>query len=264
MCCQPVCVNARSLPAWLAAARRRICCRHKLAKKADECDALSKECERRSALVAALTGDRERLAASLAAAQAKARKLAQDAAGSGPLPPRADASLLKEYVARVLQLEDEQDALQGQLRRLKQQQQQASGGCMDPPHQQQQAQQLAELQLQKDAALAAAVRLRQRLSALFGADAAADGAASSSGAGSTSGAGDAAPPAGALGPCCVDAACIAGAVCAGPCRCQRAAVYMLPRRRLRRRQQQGAAAHQLRQRQLSRRPGGCQADWARG
>lgn len=66
-------------------------CRRKLAKKSDECDNLLKEYDRRNTLISGLTADRDKAAANAAAAQAKLRKLASEAA-AGPHIPAVDAS----------------------------------------------------------------------------------------------------------------------------------------------------------------------------
>ncbi|KAF8064552.1 hypothetical protein HT031_003352 [Scenedesmus sp. PABB004] len=156
-----------------AAPRRRAslpaAARRKLAKKSEELDAATKECERRGALVAALTTDKERGAVALAAATAKLRRLSAEAAPASHAAPRADASKLKDYVERVLALEGERDELALQLEALKQRQGQ-------PPQRPAVGQEddLLELRLQKEQAVAAAARLRRQLSELFDADAGAD------------------------------------------------------------------------------------------
>lgn len=70
--------------------------RRKLVKKSEECDTLLKECDRRNALIAGLTADKDRAEAAATAAKAKLRKLsAQDGPGSGPHIPAVDASKVR-------------------------------------------------------------------------------------------------------------------------------------------------------------------------
>lgn len=106
---------------------------------------------------------------------------------------------LKDYVEQVLQLQADKDSLIVQLELLQHQQKQqqlqpqaAAAGAADAAPEQQ----LLELQLQKEQAVAAAVRLKQQLRELFqeaiAGSVAADGAAAGEEAGSTA----AADPAG--------------------------------------------------------------------
>jgi hypothetical protein len=71
-------------------------CRRKLAKKSEECDTLLKECDRRNTLIAGLTADRDKAAASAAAAQAKLRKLSSESA-AGQHIPAVDASKVRGW-----------------------------------------------------------------------------------------------------------------------------------------------------------------------
>lgn len=59
-------------------------CRKKLTKKGEELDAVQKECDRRNTLINALTAERDKSAVVLAAAQAKLRRLSQEAATAAP------------------------------------------------------------------------------------------------------------------------------------------------------------------------------------
>lgn len=71
-------------------------CRKKLQKKSEDLESLQKECDRRNALVTALTAEKERAAVSLAAAQAKIKRLSQEAATSAAAPVyQADAAKVR-------------------------------------------------------------------------------------------------------------------------------------------------------------------------
>jgi hypothetical protein len=61
-------------------------CRKKLAKRSEELEALQKECDRRSTLLGSVTAEKEKLAAALAAAQAKLRRVGQEAAAAAAEP----------------------------------------------------------------------------------------------------------------------------------------------------------------------------------
>jgi peptidoglycan hydrolase CwlO-like protein len=61
-------------------------CRKKLAKKGEELEALQKECDRRSTLLSSTTAEKEKLAAALATAQAKLRRVSQEAAAAAAEP----------------------------------------------------------------------------------------------------------------------------------------------------------------------------------
>jgi peptidoglycan hydrolase CwlO-like protein len=57
-----------------------------LANRAEELEALQKECDRRSTLLSSTTAEKEKLAAALAAAQAKLRRVSQEAAAAAAEP----------------------------------------------------------------------------------------------------------------------------------------------------------------------------------
>eukprot|EP00878_Enallax_costatus_P003415 GHUV01003625.1.p1 GENE.GHUV01003625.1~~GHUV01003625.1.p1 ORF type:complete len:1706 (+),score=714.87 GHUV01003625.1:54-5120(+) len=144
--------------------------RRKLQKKSEDLDILQKECDRRNTLISALTAEKDKAAA----AQAKLKRLMQEAAPAAAAPTyRADAAKLKEYVEKVLQLEAEKDALGLQLEILRHQQQRhtpsANSNCDATLAQEQE---VFELRLQKEQAVAAAARLKQQLQDLFGPEAA--------------------------------------------------------------------------------------------
>lgn len=93
----------------------------------------------------------------------------------------ATAVQLKEYVEKVLQLEAEKDALMLQLETLRHQLQQHTPSAANSSDAALvQEQELFELKLQREQAVAAAARLRQQLHDLFGPEAAEDMVDSSS------------------------------------------------------------------------------------
>jgi hypothetical protein len=128
--------------------------------------------------VGGLQHDRERAVAALAAAKDRLRQVTEGglgaAAGAAAAAPpatwTADASKLKDYVEEVLRLEGEKDALAVELQVAQQalQQQQQQQQPAEQTDQLQKQQQVFELQLQRDQAVAAAQRLRMRLEDLFG------------------------------------------------------------------------------------------------
>jgi peptidoglycan hydrolase CwlO-like protein len=63
-----------------------LACRKKLAKKTEELESLQKECDRRSTLLGSITAEKEKLAAALAATQAKLRRVSQEASAAAAEP----------------------------------------------------------------------------------------------------------------------------------------------------------------------------------
>ncbi|WIA18956.1 hypothetical protein OEZ85_003625 [Tetradesmus obliquus] len=67
--------------------------RKKLAKRGEELESLQKECDRRCTLLGSITAEKEKLAAALAATQAKLRRVGQEAAAAAAEPVlKADAA----------------------------------------------------------------------------------------------------------------------------------------------------------------------------
>jgi hypothetical protein len=91
---------------------------------------------------------------------------------------------LKDYVEKVLSLEDQCEQLRQQLATLQRQQQQQPPKQQQPEDAHKQQQQLFELRLQRDSAQAAVKRLEQHLLALFGEQAAGTAGSAAAGAGS--------------------------------------------------------------------------------
>lgn len=79
-----------------------VACRKKLSKRAEELETLQKERDRGFTLITALTAEKEKLAAALAAAQARLRKMGQEAAAVAPTP-KVDASKVRVCVQQVMQ-----------------------------------------------------------------------------------------------------------------------------------------------------------------
>jgi septal ring factor EnvC (AmiA/AmiB activator) len=61
-------------------------CRKKLAKRGEDLESMQKECDRRNTLLGSITAEKEKLAAALAATQAKLRRVSQEAAAAAAEP----------------------------------------------------------------------------------------------------------------------------------------------------------------------------------
>jgi hypothetical protein len=76
-------------------------CRKRLAKKTEECEALKKDAERHTSLVASLQHDRERAAAALAAAKERLKRVTEEGAVAvAPVAWAADAAKVRAWVGR--------------------------------------------------------------------------------------------------------------------------------------------------------------------